>query len=119
MNYEEMTDFDVNKLVASYCIEYGEHADIFKNVPSKEECVCYLSTPIGESVCVGIFDYCNDPSDSWPIILEHGISIYKYKNGRNWDAHFNARSGVNNCHTDKNPLRAAMIVFLKKQEYDL
>ena len=67
---------------------------------------------------VFVRSYCNDPAAAWPIIVENGIGTYKYKNSNNWNSHFNARSGIENCHTDKNPLRAAMICYLKMKESD-
>ncbi|ELY2767173.1 DUF2591 domain-containing protein [Cronobacter malonaticus] len=53
-------------------------------------------------------DYCNNPADAWPIIVENKISI---SNGgaERWTAN---DVGIDNLYKDKNPLRAAMIVFL-------
>ena len=70
MNYSELTDFEINKLVAErlglnyalmaigredHAIIINENANEFKQV-----------------------DYCNNPSDAWPIILEYGINITNY-----------------------------------------
>ncbi|MGW9903211.1 phage protein NinX family protein [Cronobacter sp. 153480017-3] len=57
-------------------------------------------------------DYCNNPADAWPIIVENKISI---SNGgaERWTAN---DVGIDNLYKDKNPLRAAMIVFLMTQE---
>ena len=85
MNYSELTDLEINKLVN-------------KKRTGKES--------------IFVFDYCNNPSYSWPIILENGISI-------NAPDYFNDPEnghGVDTFDTpmirDKNPLRAAMIVYL-------
>ncbi|ABU78302.1 DUF2591 domain-containing protein [Cronobacter sakazakii] len=53
-------------------------------------------------------NYCNNPADAWPIIVENKISI---SNGgaERWTAN---DVGIDNLYKDKNPLRAAMIVFL-------
>ncbi|WP_105679932.1 phage protein NinX family protein [Cronobacter dublinensis] len=53
-------------------------------------------------------DYCNNPADAWPIIVENNISI---SNGgaERWTAN---DVGIDNLYKDKNPLRAAMVVFL-------
>ena len=56
-------------------------------------------------------DYCNNPSDAWPIIVENRIGFYATENkwrssGCEWDT-------VVYSAYDAKPLRAAMIVFLK------
>ncbi|EOT1200355.1 phage protein NinX family protein [Cronobacter dublinensis] len=53
-------------------------------------------------------DYCNNPADAWPIIVENKISISNGGEER-WTAN---DVGIDNLYKDKNPLRAAMIVFL-------
>lgn len=67
----------------------------------------------------GTKDYCNNPADAWPIIVENGISLY-HDNG-NWQAEMTYDAPVGAFGTDetcskfvddKKPLRAAMIVFL-------
>lgn len=60
-------------------------------------------------------DYCSNPADALPIIVEHGIGIIPYKKGlsESW----NVSTGlINGTIKDTNPLRAAMIVFLMMQE---
>lgn len=61
----------------------------------------------------GIFTPCSDPSDSWPIIVDHKIDIQFRTSmpnpipmAKNGDLY----------SIDINPLRAAMIVFLMMQE---
>ena len=63
-------------------------------------------------------NYCNNPSDAWNIIIENKISINHgmtlisdgdYKWHENW---FCGNGKGIDCQ-DKNPLRAAMIVFLE------
>ena len=65
-------------------------------------------------------NYCNNPSDAWPIIVENKIKIEPVRRVRNynewyeeWDASVNS---PHFCESHKNPLRAAMIVFLLSQE---
>lgn len=53
-------------------------------------------------------DYCNNPADAWPIIVENEISIVS-------DSEWIARYG-SFYSTSKNPLRAAMICYLMMQE---
>ena len=110
MNYSELTDFQINKLVAerlgfdspsiqgaSTCQRILIHA---KGMPTRQE---------------KIVDYCNNPSDAWPIILENKISIQHnvLTKGGDWFAGVYCFDGEP-IETDymNNPLRAAMIVYL-------
>ena len=71
------------------------------------------------------FDPCNNPSDAWPIILANNISITKCLHLDEWEV-FGGGVLVDYEHciisecgcfcSNKNPLRAAMIVFLMMQE---
>jgi len=59
-----------------------------------------------------LVDYCNNPADAWPIIVENKLSMYP--SGTRWGVEgFNADDPF---YFDDNPLRAAMIVFLLMQE---
>lgn len=60
-------------------------------------------------------DYCNNPSDAWPIITENHINLSKHKEDDEWFAFVRADGlGVSKFQCkDKNPLRASMICFLK------
>ncbi|EGT4280903.1 protein ninX [Cronobacter malonaticus] len=59
-------------------------------------------------------DYCNNPADAWPIIVQNRISIINLDEDE-WGAR-----GVADCNSKRviheNSLRAAMIVFLMMQE---
>ena len=129
MNYETMSDFEVNRAVA--CRLDGNDLDIFGRPMFASD--CYFSVPSGSSVdwhqfgCDGskLFDPCNNPSDAWPIILEYQISIAKYEWLEKWDAHGGGVcvdydhciiSNSDCSYSNKNPLRAAMVVFLMMQE---
>lgn len=57
----------------------------------------------------GVHDYCNNPSDAWPIIVDNKISLTCHQSRGEWSAVFNTE---NICFHANNPLRAAMIVFL-------
>ena len=108
MNYEQMSDFDINRLVAINRGGYQGHvAHMQYGVKESDKDSC------------GMFhferDYCNNPSDAWPIIagmvangcvvqiLQAGVVVILQGGGR---IQF----------MDKNPLRAAMIVFLMMQD---
>ena len=61
-----------------------------------------------------MFDPCNSPADSWPIITDSMISIRPVgSDGQLWEA--SGMAGMK-ADYDKNPLRAAMIVFLMMKE---
>lgn len=57
-------------------------------------------------------DYCNNPSDAWPIIIENKICINAYGSGDGWSSTTDTSFFVD----DDNPLRAAMICFLKMKD---
>lgn len=93
MNYEKMSDFEINKLVERSKGFYTE------DITGK-----YMPT----------FDYCNNPSDAWAIIVDNEIVVHP-------DKHTTSLAEVETLthyisYEDKNPLRAAMIVFLMMNE---
>ena len=101
LNYEEMSDLQINLLVAKAVgvaaiensgVVFGEVKHEGSNVIS----------------VIGVVDYCNNPSDAMPILIEMKIG-FKWVNGS-----CTASSALRGYHesTSDNPLRAAMIVFL-------
>lgn len=121
MNYSKLSDFEINKRVA-------RALDLISPDNDRTAIDCYLESKAGCGVNwfkVGdedatYFDPCNNPSDAWPIIFENEIAIIPpVSNGTNgWKAE---RFFPKNCGKlidaiDKNPLRAAMIVYLMMQE---
>jgi len=113
--YDEMSDFEINKAVASaknysVIIDCGNSASVycgFKGLESTQD----------------ERDYCNNPADMWPIIVENHMSvelpipsicdtgtvtIYNHY-GTDW--YINFKQG-------ENPLRAAAIVFLMMKDAD-
>lgn len=122
MNYEGMSDFDINKRVAEL---------MGARVPKDYESNPYLHVN-GNSIQqlnmdgtkiegVLVPDYCNNPSDAWPIILENGISLNKWNPyDPYWSAdveHPQPTSTYNTIEIEnENPLRAAMICLLKMKE---
>ena len=115
MNYETATDFDINKAVAEALgrniadEQYLDYGDRDENI---------VLSPTMTDKNAGV-DYCNNPSDAWPIILENRISIIFTDIPKIERAEKNYGSGyvqsVVARHRNENPLRAAMIVFLKMQ----
>ncbi|CAH9015770.1 putative NinX [Vibrio phage 120E34-1] len=106
MNYEEMSDFEINKSVASHLpIDW-----------CWMDCTVYLDIDHTEA-----FDPCNNPSDAWPIILKHGISItfdgIDWEADTSWMGCEDINRSCNNIEKNAvKPLRAAMICFLKVKE---
>jgi len=117
MNYEDMSDFEINKAVArhegfnvdsKYCIniEGGSRIEFILESENMTQ----------------LIDYCNNPSDAWPIIVKNGIDIEFFYNEPDEEYRFChaqihvADFGFITVNHPSNPLRAAMIVFLKMQE---
>lgn len=114
-DYAVMSDFEINKLVA---VANGYHHD---------DCdIAKLNNPMvgvewddDTGYATKTLDYCNNAEDAWPIIAENGITL-AFQDG-NWWAD-NLAYWVDGVEwniggiIDKNPLRAAMIVFLMMKE---
>lgn len=114
MKYEEMSDFDINKRVFPHTIDYGKCEDVMAQKNQSRGALMW-----GDGANWFEFDPCNNPSDAWPIIVENKIETGWFC-GDKWlaviDNQFEAGEfkRVAACH--ENPLRAAMIVFLKMQD---
>jgi len=107
MEYEQMSDFEMNTAVASALgVLYCKSEDA--------PCVC-----IEEGGDIVEKDYCNVPNDAFPVMLKNEIGFQTHKGQGNWTAFQHAKPVKSNCGADKNPLRAAMIVFLKMHECDI
>lgn len=104
-DYANMSDQEIDMHVAS--IIYPESTVIESK--SRPPCACITGRIPNCWV-----DYCNNPADAWPIIISSMISIRPVGNdGQLWEA-----SGMDGMKADydKNPLRAAMVVFLTMKE---
>ena len=108
INYDNMTDSEINKLVAKrqgYFYSSPSCTSIFEG----EGGDLYLLKGNGWGKTV---NYCNNPSDAFPIIVEHRISILPWKEPL-WHSY------SLNCklrYPHKNPLRAAMTLYLMMGE---
>lgn len=102
MNYEEMSDFELNEMVLVATKTNGECHDGSGEVYARDD-----------RNILRLVDYCNNPSDAWPIILVNRINIYASE-GPDFMPWMAGCAGFVLSH--KNPLRAAMIVFLMMQE---
>lgn len=109
MNYEIMSDFQINKQVADALdlntVKYPHAAD--KRSVGVKHSEFHFEW----------FDYCNNPSDAWPIIAGNKIATLPW-NQSDWQAFlsFGGADGIRFRTIHKNPLRAAMIVFLMINE---
>lgn len=111
-NYEEMSDFEINKAVALIAgVTFNDDGVPVRFV----ECDTGSYADFNEIE----FDPCNNPEDAYPIIIENRIGTIPAPDNGLWKA---AHRKIGNDDTpyhftqDKNPLRAAMIVFLKMNE---
>lgn len=110
-DYSKMSDFEVNNEVAmlwlkDYRYEYYQHG------------TCDGVEVYSECGFVDRYDYCNNPSDAWPIMLANGIATIT-ENGKIIGATNNSQEYYENfgsivygVHNKDKPLRAAMIVYL-------
>lgn len=107
-DWKNKTDFEINKAVA---LLVGLSVDSEQHCPHGRDGVVLCHDECGISVAI---DYCDNPFDAWPIIIENNISIRLRRGMFKNENYCNpiARSGNVWC-SDKNALRAAMIVFLK------
>lgn len=118
MNYEKMSDFEINKMVA-------------KNLGFKTGWQSGSKIGIDNNTATGRYvDYCNNPSDSWPVIVDNTISITRCSDVGHEYWHADLINEIEESsesddefvcrtlftHQDKNPLRAAMICFLKMKD---
>ena len=114
MNYHEMSDFEINTEVAKIVTD-GDVicADNMCTAPSKNGVqVIYEVGVHGE-----FYDYCNNPSDAFPIIVENNINLEWFIDNEGVYASASVSIefiGTTSFLSDhENPLRAAMICFLK------
>lgn len=111
-DYSKMSDIEINNAVAKSIggeINFDEYGSPYRLDP------CAISAYSGRDFDEVEFDPCNNPEDAWPIIVKYGIGIIPFKNGlsESWDL---GKGLINGTVKDKNPLRAAMIVFLMMRE---
>lgn len=105
MDYSQLSDFEINCEVLSVF-----KPDVNYMCLSESKEYFYDCGPVGDGWHqIDIPDYCNNAADAWPIIEANGIGLRKQSNGL-WCA---TRIGGEYPKYDKNPLRAAMIVFLQ------
>lgn len=106
-DYAAMSDAEINASVAKIMFEVNE--GIATPYSHRPDAYIYHLNGLHS-----VKDYCNNPADAWPIITSSMISIRPVGNdGQLWEAH---GMGGMKADYDKNPLRAAMVVFLMMKE---
>lgn len=108
-DYSKMSDFEICGYVSMH--EHG-----FSWIEFDDEMSSHVKCGNEGSPGFAIVeakDYCNNPSDAWPIINRERIGVYPSEGPEfmPWIAAKNAISV-----TDKNPLRAAMIIYLMMKD---
>ena len=126
-DYSKLSDFEINSAVHNalmkepYKIEFLGN-DRIRWVSGSTN----VTTEKVEYSKKSLKDYCNNPADAWPLVVENDIALLP-SCGFDWVAisglTLNSHSSyiderLDDClrHSDMNPLRAAMIVFLMMQE---
>ena len=119
MNYEKLSDFEINKLIA---VKLAPNGCIVINESPRSDSEVVVTTENGEGCTKNSYvDYCNNPSDAWPIIHGNDIMLNPNCADELWKAEQGFRekpSGFYDVATahNKNPLRAAMIVYLMMKD---
>lgn len=123
MDYSTLSDFRINCEVLAIF-----NPDINHMCLSGDNTCFYDCGPTGEGWNqIDILDYCNSPADAWPIIVNNEIALLP-SGGFDWVAisgltlngyssYIDRRLDCCIKHSDTNPLRAAMIVFLMMQDH--
>ena len=130
IDYSQLGDDEIDRLVISRLVKSGkltDDPDDISGTPYTSDGWCW-----GAGVKTNLWkdgkpfvthprggyrlEFCRNPSIAWPIIVEHRISIdaqAEYE-GDQWVV-YSVDSNDDLAVTHKNPLRAAMIVFLEMQ----
>ncbi|AUR95680.1 NinX [Vibrio phage 1.210.O._10N.222.52.C2] len=115
MNYEAMSDFEINKAVYEALELSPSDSDLlFERIFNEFKSIPELKLAFhGASDSYYTKDYCNNWADMGPIIVENDIGIEPnhIASRKIWVA-FNGQIAADSG----NPLRAAAIVYLKMQE---
>ena len=110
-DYNAMSKLDINRRVSIALGEYREILDgEFVGVVGDTWYAVNQKTRELEQMFV---DYCNNPADAWPIIVENKIRLTPRISDDRWGALY---VPLLLEHHDENPLRAAMIVYLMIME---
>ncbi len=110
MNYENMSNFEINLLV--YCVvEKVNPVGAYKTDGWFDIAVLDEGEHYGHK---DIANYCDNASHAWDIIVENEINLDPRRTIKKLP--WMASAGDQVYSIDKNPLRAAMICFLKMKD---
>ena len=131
MNYAEMSDFEINKAVHLVLLKKGkikeqfrisksDFVDVFRNSLGEPSVIAVMRYVVngssdGYNPFGGAFNYCNNPSDAWSIIVENKIGI-TFVNGE-WRAS-SVAAGYHEF-SNINALRAVCCCFLLMNNVDI
>ena len=107
--WQDKSDFEINKAVATLKFKPSRIEQYGRSVYMEFHGISSLNQT---------FDGCNNPSDAWWIMKSHGICTLSEGGelvGAATDSYESYEPYGNIVHSvyDKNPLRAAMIVYLE------
>ncbi len=118
MNYDDLSDFDINQLVSEALGHELMPDDYYTSVFNANYPNSVWSIK-PDQLHEEHNDYCNNPSDAWLIIVENKIET-RWSFDDNWAARITNQGQAGEFKMfeswHKNPLRAAMIVFLRMKE---
>lgn len=118
-DYASMSDFEINSAVHNALLdkpyELTFHGGGKITWKDKDRGGVWETGIVGYTKN-GLHDYCNNPADAWPIIVDNKIAIANFTDGNS--ASWSTKWGmVSNFYSEgENPLRCAMIVFLMMKE---
>ena len=118
-DYSQLSDFEINKLVAESLFPdgeiVGEHDRMIDNTYPHAAQIIHEAGISGE-----VHDYCNNPSDIMPLMIEHRMSLVHQSLNGSYSCVWNQQGGlwdINDISSnDRSPYRAIAICFLKMQE---
>ena len=119
-DYSKMSDFEINSAVHNALMQEPYKIEFLGN--DKIRWVRGSTDVTTGKVAYGknsLKDYCNNPADAWPIIQDYRVGVIPAPCAGEWKAAHRAIGDDDTPHyfsQHTNPLRAAMMVFLKMQE---
>ena len=117
---DEISDFEINEKVILTLFDGSENPKVEKVFPRAADSMVIASKSrvTFSDGSIIISDFCNNPSDAWPIIVDNEICINALPGGdfTLWCSNDKYHSDLDVAVYSENPLRAAMICFLKMNE---
>lgn len=120
MNFNNLTDFELNKAVAEKVFKDLPSLFVARDVETRDRVTVFMEIE-GELVSTDCVDYVNSWSDAGQLIEQCGITVIQLMCGK-WAAISRFELDKDNnplprfSATDASVLRAAMIVYLQIEE---